>query len=234
MKIKELLTSLHPKVNEMAFMSQLVSGKFQREEILRSEVVELYRALDTRQKIQDIYKAKLAEGLNNGQISKEDLSLMTEVIDDEGETHDHIDHLDMRFKLFVGTDIKRGKFPKKNDDLQKINDEWLNICKEGNLWEIMACHCAIEGWYPDISKMFETEYKKRGFSEEELEIFIAHQGADVEHSDAQYGILEKNYSNLDPARIEKMVKRTFGTSRAYEEMKLKFANSDKPLNSFFN
>ena len=96
----------------------------------------------------------------------------------------------------------------------------------------MACHCAIEGWYPDISKMFETEYKKRGFSEEELEIFIAHQGADVEHSDAQYGILEKNYSNLDPARIEKMVKRTFGTSRAYEEMKLKFANSDKPLNSF--
>ena len=201
MKIKELLTSLHPKINEMAFMSQLVSGKFQREEILRSEVVELYRALDTRQKIQDIYKAKLAEGLNNGQISKEDLSLMTEVIDDEGETHDHIDHLDMRFKLFVGTDIKRGKFPKKNDDL---------------------------------SKMFETEYRKRGFSEEELEIFIAHQGADVEHSDAQYGILEKNYSNLDPARIEKMVKRTFGTSRAYEEMKLKFANSDKPLNSFFN
>ena len=100
MKIKELLTSLHPKINEMAFMSQLVSGKFQREEILRSEVVELYRALDTRQKIQDIYKAKLAEGLNNGQISKEDLSLMTEVIDDEGETHDHIDHLDMRFKLF--------------------------------------------------------------------------------------------------------------------------------------
>ena len=175
MKIKELLTSLHPKINEMAFMSQLVSGKFQREEILRSEVVELYRALDTRQKIQDIYKAKLAEGLNNGQISKEDLSLMTEVIDDEGETHDHIDHLDMRFKLFVGTDIKRGKFPKKNDDLQKINDEWLNICKEGNLWEIMACHCAIEGWYPDISKMFETEYKKRGFSEEELEILIAHQ-----------------------------------------------------------
>ena len=59
MKIKQLLTSLHPKISEMAFMSQLTSGKFQREEILRSEVVELYRALDTRQKIQDIYKKKL-------------------------------------------------------------------------------------------------------------------------------------------------------------------------------
>ena len=234
MKIKQLLTSLHPKISEMAFMSELTSGKFEREEILRSEVVELYRALDTRQKIQDIYKKKLDDGLRENLIKKDDLALMTEVIDDEGETHDHIDHLDMRFKLFTGTDIKRGKFPKKNDELQKINDEWVNICKEANLWEIMACHCAIEGWYPDVSKMFETEYKKRGFTDEELEIFIAHQGADVEHSDAQYAILDKNYSNLDPAKIEEMVKRTFGTSKGYEQMKLKFANLDKPLTEFFS
>jgi hypothetical protein len=233
MEIKQLLTSLHPKINEMSFMSELTSGKFQREEILRSEVVELYRALDTRQKIQDMYKNKLDDGLKDGLIKNDDLALMTEVIEDEGETHDHIDHLDMRFKLFAGTEIKRGKFPKKNDELQKINDEWMNICKEANLWEIMACHCAIEGWYPDVSKMFSTEYKKRGFSDEELEIFIAHQGADVEHSDAQYAILDKNYSKLDPKKIEQMVKRTFDTSRGYEKMKLKFAKLDKPLNQFF-
>ncbi len=235
MQIKELLTSLHPKVSDMAFMSQLTSGKFQkREEILRSEVVELYRALDTRQRIQDIYKEKLSEGLKEGLISKEDLAVMQEVIDDEGETEDHIDHLDMRFKLFVGTGIGRGKFPIHNDELQKINDEWVNICKEANLWEIMACHCAIEGWYPDISTMFEKEYKKRGFTDEELEIFIAHQGADVEHSDAQYAILDKNFSKLDPKRIEHMVKRTFATSKAYEQMKLKLASLDKPLNQFFS
>ena len=235
MSVRELLVSLHPKVNEMAFMKELTSGKFQkREEILRSEVVELYRALDTRQRIQDIYKKKLSEGLAQGLISDKDLSIMKEVIDDEGETHDHIDHLDMRFKLFVGTDIKRGKFPKSNDELQKINDEWVNICKEANLWEIMACHCAIEGWYPDISKLFETEYKKRGFNNDELEIFIAHQGADIEHSEAQYDILERNSSKMDLSKIQEMVKRTFATSKAYEQMKLKFASSDKPLNHFFN
>ena len=44
----------------------------------------------------------------------------------------------------------------------------------------------------------------------------------------------KNYSKLDPAKIEQMVKRTFNTSRAYEEMKLKFANLDKPINNFFS
>ena len=234
MQIKQLLTSLHPKIHEMAFMSELTSGKFQREEILRSEVVELYRALDTRQKIQDIYKAKLDDGLKDGSISDEDLSVMNEVIDDEGETHDHIDHLDMRFKLFVGTGVERGKFPIHNDELQKINDEWVNICKEANIWEIMACHCAIEGWYPAVSTMFETEYRKRGFTDEELEIFIAHQGADVEHSDAQYAILEKNFDKLDPAKIEQMVKRTFGTSKAYEQMKLKLANTNKPINQFFS
>ena len=234
MQIKQLLTSLHPKINEMAFMSELTSGKFQREEILRSEVVELYRALDTRQKIQDIYKEKLSDGLKEGIITNEDLSVMQEVIDDEGETDDHIDHLDMRFKLFVGTGIGRGKFPKHNDELQKINDEWVNICKEANLWEIMACHCAIEGWYPAVSTMFETEYRKRGFTDKELEIFIAHQGADVEHSDAQYAILDKNYDKLDPAKIEQMVKRTFETSKAYEQMKLTLATSDKPLDQFFS
>ena len=234
MQIKQLLTSLHPKINEMAFMSELTSGKFQREEILRSEVVELYRALDTRQKIQDIYKEKLSDGLKDGTITNEDLSVMQEVIDDEGETDDHIDHLDMRFKLFVGTGIGRGKFPKHNDELQKINDEWVNICKEANLWEIMACHCAIEGWYPAVSTMFETEYRKRGFTDKELEIFIAHQGADVEHSDAQYAIMDKNYDKLDPAKIEQMVKRTFETSKAYEQMKLTLATSDKPLDQFFS
>ena len=234
MQIKQLLTSLHPKINDMAFMSELTSGKFQREEILRSEVVELYRALDTRQKIQDIYKEKLSDGLKEGIITNEDLSVMQEVIDDEGETHDHIDHLDMRFKLFVGTGIGRGKFPKHNDELQKINDEWVNICKEANLWEIMACHCAIEGWYPAVSTMFETEYRKRGFTDKELEIFIAHQGADVEHSDAQYAILDKNYDKLDPAKIEQMVKRTFETSKAYEQMKLTLATSDKPIDQFFS
>ena len=158
MQIKELLTSLHPKVNDMAFMKELVSGKFEREEVLRSEVVELYRALDTRQKIQDIYKAKLNEGIQQGLISKEDLDVMQEVIDDEGETEDHIDHLDMRFKLFVGTNVKRGKFPKKNEELQKINDEWVNTVKRPIFGKYH--HCAIEGWYPAISEMFEKNTKK--------------------------------------------------------------------------
>ena len=48
----------------------------------------------------------------------------------------------MRFKLFVGTDIKREKISKKNDELQKINDEWVNICKEadfgGKLWLVIV------------------------------------------------------------------------------------------------
>ena len=233
-QVRQLLVSLHPTISEMAFMRELTAGKFQRQEILRSEIVELYRALDTREKIQNIYKNKLSEGVKQGLVTKNDLSLMKEVIDDEGKTDEHIDHLDMRFKLFVGTGIKRGKFPKMNDEIQKINDEWLNICKEASLWEIMACHCAIEGWYPAISKMFEIEYRKRGFNDDELEIFIAHQGADVEHSEAQYGILEQNSSKMDLSNIEKMVKRTFATSKAYEEMKLKLANLDKPLNHFFN
>ena len=41
-------------------------------------------------------------------------------------------------------------------------------------------------------------------------------------------------SKMDLSKIQEMVKRTFATSKAYEQMKLKFASSDKPLNHFFN
>ena len=62
MQIKNILISHHPKISEMEFMRELQSGKFNREEILKSEIVELYRALNTREKIQNIYKEKLEEG----------------------------------------------------------------------------------------------------------------------------------------------------------------------------
>ena len=81
-QVKQLLVSLHPTISEMAFMRELTAGKFQRQEILRSEIVELYRALDTREKIQNIYKNKLSEGVKQGLVTKNDLSLMEEVIDD--------------------------------------------------------------------------------------------------------------------------------------------------------
>ena len=137
MQIKQLLTSLHPKIHEMAFMSELTSGKFQREEILRSEVVELYRALDTRQKIQDIYKAKLAEGLKGGLITDEDLSVMNEVIDDEGETHDHIDHLDMRFNYLLEQVLREENFQFIMMKFKKLMTNGLIFVKKliyGKLW----------------------------------------------------------------------------------------------------
>ena len=43
---------------------------------------------------------------------------MQEVIDDEGETEDHRSFR-YAFFAFVGTNVKRGKFP-KNEELQKL------------------------------------------------------------------------------------------------------------------
>lgn len=231
--IIELIQSKFPKIDEMPFLSAIQKGKFERKEILSSEVVELYRALYTREKIQNIYKDKLKEAKDKKVISDQELSLMTEVIDDEGETEEHIDHLDMRFKLFAGTDVTRGYFPRFNDELQKINDEWMSICQESDLFTLMSCTAAIEGWYPDISIFFEKEYSKRGFSKDELEIFIAHQDADVHHSESQNEILVKNIDKIDLNIVDKMVTRTFNTSKAYDKMKLEFANQNSEISSYF-
>ncbi len=227
--VLDIITSYYPKTDEMEFCAGLRDGKFTREEILRAEVVELYRALNTRGLIQEEYKKKLREANEAGVILEDELSTMEEVIDDEGETEEHIDHLDMRFKLFVGTGVDQSTYPAFNQELEDINNEWMAVCKEADLFSLMALTCGIEDWYAPMSEFFEIEYRKRGFNDDELELFIAHKSADVEHSQAQLRILERNKERIDFDRVRTMLERTFATSRGYDRMKRVLAESDQPL-----
>jgi len=227
--VKEVIRAQFPTIDEMPFCAALRDGKFDRAAILRAEIVELYRALYTRHSIQDSYKEKLQEALQAGIIETKDVDTMEEVIDDEGETEDHIDHLDMRFKLFVGTPVSRATDMRHNDKLEAINQEWMTICKEADLLTMMSFTAAIEDWYAPLSEFFENEYRKRGFSDDELELFIVHKGADIEHSEAQFDILERNKHHMDLDKIAAMVRRTFGTSKAYDGMKLELAESSADL-----
>ena len=55
-KIENLIRSHFPTISEMPFLNAIQEGKFERPEILKSEIVELYRALNTRGLIQEMYK----------------------------------------------------------------------------------------------------------------------------------------------------------------------------------
>lgn len=228
-EIRDVIRSCYPTIDEMPFCAALRDGRFGRTEILRAETVELYRALNTRGLIQEMYKEKLYKAVSQSVISESDLSTMEEVIDDEGETDEHIDHLDMRFKLFVGTPVSRDSTLKYSETLEAINNEWMSICRESELFTLMAVTAGIEDWYAPLSRFFEDEYRKRGFSEDELELFIVHQGADVDHSNAQFEILEKNKSRYDLNALRKSVTRTFGTSKGYDAAKLELAMRECPL-----
>jgi len=227
--IRTVIRANYPTLDEMPFCAALREGRYGREEILRAEIVELYRALNTRHKIQDIYKNKLKGGMDGGAVEKSDVDRMEEVIDDEGETDDHIDHLDMRFKLFVGTPISRTSRLRRNDALEAINKEWMDICAETDLFSLMALTAAIEDWYAPLSAFFEEEYRKRGFSEDELELFVVHKEADVGHSDAQFDILERNADRLDADHVAAMVRRTFNTSKGYDTVKRDLAETNCSL-----
>lgn len=228
-KVYDIIKSYYPKIDEMPFCAGLRDGKFTRAEILRAEVVELYRALNTRGLIQEEYKKKLRQANEAGVILDEELSTMEEVIDDEGETEEHIDHLDMRYKLFVGTSVDQSTNPAFNQELDYINNEWMAVCREADLFSLMALTCGIEDWYAPMSEFFEIEYRKRGFNDDELELFIAHKSADVEHSQAQLDILERNEDRIDIDRMRQMLERTFTTSRGYDRMKKVLAESGQPL-----
>lgn len=223
---RALIQGYYPTIDEMPFCAALRDGRFGREEILRAEIVELYRALNTRHRIQDAYKRKLRQALDRGHIAEADLATMEDVIDDEGETEEHIDHLDMRFKLFTGTAISRKSKLRHDDELEAINNEWMEICEQSNLFAVMALTAGIEDWYAPLSAFFEEEYRKRGFSDEELELFIVHKDADVDHSNAQFDILDRNKAIIDSDYVAKMVQRTFKTSRGYDAVKLRLAETD--------
>lgn len=227
--IKELIRSTYPKMSEMPFCAALQAGRFGREEIRRAEIVELYRALDTRGKIQEIYKKKLRAARADGVLSTKEVDHIESIIDDEGETEEHIDHLDMRFKLFVGTPVSRKTKMKFDKDLQAINDEWTTICDEIDLFALMALTAGIEDWYAPLSAFFEEQYRKRGFSDDELELFIVHKAADLDHSEAQFEVLDKNMRHIDVERLRATLKRTFDTSRGYDTAKLRLAESNCKL-----
>ena len=234
LNVKEIIRSAYPSMEDMPFCMELKKGQYTRKEILKSEVVELYRAIKTRTTIQDIYKKKLKEAIEKGFITDEDYKLMEEVIDDEGETEDHIDHIDMRYKLFTDTKIDNKSEPKFHQDCEKVNKAWMSVCEDSELLYLMAATAGIEDWYAPLSAFFEDEYRKRGFTEDELELFIVHKEADCDHSEAQFAILEKNKKHLDPEKLRQVVKRTFETSKAYDGLKKIFAeDSSKILDDYF-
>ena len=145
--IRTMIRESYPKMEEMPFCSALKEGRFGRTEILRSEIVELYRALNTRGRIQDIYKRKLQDGMQKGSIHPAEVGRVEDVIDDEGETDEHIDHLDMRFKLFDGTVISRASTLRRNDELESINKAWTDVCEDSDILTLMTVMAAIEDWY---------------------------------------------------------------------------------------
>ncbi|MBM3505707.1 MAG: hypothetical protein FJX65_17805 [Alphaproteobacteria bacterium] len=228
--IVEIVQSCYPTIEQMPFCKALREGRFGRQEILRAEIVELYRALKTRSEIQENYKEKLRDALTQGMIKQSDLDTMFDVIDDEGETEGHIDHLDMRFKLFTGTRVSRKSPLRFNADLDAINRAWMDICKESDLLTLMTITAAIEDWYAPLSAFFEVEYRKRGFSDDELELFIVHKEADLDHSTAQFEMIDRFLPRLDAGRLRTMVERTFVTSKGYDAMKLRLAEATCSLN----
>ncbi len=232
--IKDLIRSTYPTMDEMLFCSALKEGRFNREELLKAEVVELYRAIKTRTTIQNIYKDKLRKAVKDGHITEDQLATMEEVIDDEGETDEHIDHIDMRYKLFVGTNINNKSMPKFHEKLEEVNKEWMAVCQDSDLFYLMAATAGIEDWYAPLAAFFEEQYGKRDFTLDEMELFTCHKEADVCHSEAQFDILEKNRDKLDDKKLVETCKRTFETSKAYDALKLDFArDNSKSLDDYF-
>ena len=66
---------------------------------------------------------------------------MQEVIDDEGETHDHIDHLDMSLNFLLAQILREENFQKKMMNFKKLMMSGLIFVKKqicGKLWLVIV------------------------------------------------------------------------------------------------
>ncbi len=225
--IREALKLEYPKIESMPYCSALLEGRFTKEQVLTAEVVELYRALNTRHVLHGIHMNDLETALRAGALSEQEYRQLSHVARDEGETKDHIDHFDMRLMLFSSVNLMRGNlYLVQNESLDRINDRYVGLMTSGLIPGI-AANAAIEDWYVPIAAFFEQQYLVRGFSPEDVTTYTVHKAADVWHSSVGLNFLESHSGELDMESLRGHVREVFRTSIAYDQAKLELATSAK-------
>ena len=223
--IRDTFSGYYPLIERMPFGAALRHGHFDKEALLRAEVVEIYRALRVRDRIKRACESKISLAVEMGTLSRSGAATIRGVVEDEGETADHIDHLDMRFKLFRSLGITRDVTLRPNRRLDEINAEYVRLIETADVFQVIGINAAMEDWYAPVSGFFEEQYLRRGFSVEEVETYTVHKGVDVWHAGAGFEVLAEHRDAFDIERVADAVQRVFATSVAYDTMKLELAQA---------
>jgi hypothetical protein len=105
--IRVRLQLLYPPIASLPYCATLAAGRFERQAVLRAELVELYRALGTRDRVHSITAARIEQAERDGRLAADDASRLHVVLLDERETCDHADPLDLRLQFFESQGWKR-------------------------------------------------------------------------------------------------------------------------------
>lgn len=221
--VRARLRALYPTRADFPYCMALEGGEFDRDAILCAEVVELYRALLTRDAVKEDYQRKVRAACNLGVLSEQDAHAIGTVIDDEGSTDEHADHLDIRLQLFSTFHLPVRPTLRPDAALDLVNARYLASVRDADVFGVVAIHAAIEDWYVPLAGFFRREYLRRGFSAHEVETYEVHESADVWHSGAGFAVLERHVDALDWNGIERAVRAVFSTAVAYDTSKLRFA-----------
>ena len=221
--IRDSLSLHYPSLEQLPFCAALQRGLFDKNAILCAEVVEIYRAVLTRDRIKRACEAKIEQAHSSGTLSTSGATTIRAVADDEGETEEHADHLDIRFKLFQSLGISRDVRLRPNGRLDAINAAYVALVETSDVFQVIGINAAIEGWYAPVSAFFEKQYLRRGFSVDEVETYTVHKGVDISHSDEGFQVLAEHQDAFDIKGVADAVNRVFDTSLAYDTMKLELA-----------
>ena len=225
MTIHDSLSRYYPSIERMPFCAALRQGLFDKNAVLCAEVVEIYRALLVRDRIKRACETKISLAVGSGTLSISGAATIRRVVEDEGETEDHIDHLDMRLNLFRSLGITRGVRLQPNRRLDEINAAYVTLIEAADVFQVIGINAAIEDWYAPVSAFFEKQYLGRGFSIDEVQTYTVHKAADVWHSSAGFKVLAEHQDAFNIESVADAVQRVFATSLTYDTMKLELAQA---------
>lgn len=223
--IRLYLASFYPTMVQMPFCSYLLDGELTKQQTLCAEVVELYRAFNTRDVIKSIYLGKVEAAGQDGELARHEVEIISGVVHDEGETLEHVDHLDMRLQLFSSVGLTRSTVLRPNATLDRINHEWVAVVAEASVFTAIALFAAIEDWYTGIAGLYADEYLRRGYSPYEIQTYSEHNRIEPTHSSLQMDVLAAHAESLQPVVVAPALTRVFRTSIGYDYMKLHWALS---------
>lgn len=231
----EAWRSLAPTFSDLEYYARLQRQEFSYEQTMRAHTQDLARAIGCRG-LRELQLAALEDARMGEDVDEVDAAVLQEVIEDELPSPGRRSHFDARIQMFDGSDVGQACLEQVIPLPATIAgiSVFRELFESGSLLEMTVAIGAIEAWYVDVAHRLEGLYLGLGYSDAQVATYTLHAHADVEHSTAALGFVDKYATASEHATMMRAVSEGFRSVRLFDEARLEAATTPGSLLDLFN